>query len=254
MSVANMKGDHKTLGWVFGGEKTGQPTVPEANIQVTYLKSTWNPFLVLDDRPGPSRTNGSGPHIHCFGGEWSRHSKFPWRNHWPVTQIPVLGRYAQAADRPAHTYTATQFSAAYETTEKSMTKIMLCGMTDKDAIDLLPPAESWLRAPKMTLDFDRFTNQGYDPAQRAYVISAQDASALRCRIEASTESPIRNLAIVVNDWGVRDATLRLNDQPMPQGKQFRQGHRRRIDGTDLIVWIEHQSDEPVEIELTPIVW
>jgi hypothetical protein len=253
MSVANMDGDHKVLGWASGDKNYRYPTLPNANIQVTYLNSIWNPLLVLDDRPGSNGKGGSGPFIHRFGGDdWSRHSKFPWRNHWPVTQIPVLGRYAQAADRPAHTYTATQFSAAYETTDKSMTKIMLCGMTDRDAIDLLPLAQSWLRAPTLTIDSDDYINAGYDQTQRAYALTCRkngQPSPVTLTLEAGTQSPIRNLAIVVRDWGRSDAKVVVDGR---SGVACRTGHHRRLEGTDLTAWIEISTDQPVQVALAPV--
>jgi len=252
MSVANMKGQHKTFGWDSGKKRFAYPTLPGANIQVTYLKSTWNPFLVMDDRPGRNDKGGDGPAILRVGGDnWSRHSKFPWRNHWPVTQIPILGRHAQAADRPAHTYTATQRSAAYETTDHSMTKIVLCGMTDKHAKQLLPLAKSWLKAPKLTLDSDAYLNEGYDPTQRAYVLACKKAdhpAKVALHFAASTESPVRNLAIVVRNWGHTAVRVEVDGYP---DTPYRTGHHRRLEGTDLIVWIEITSNEPVELEWKP---
>lgn len=251
MSIANMKGEHKTFGWNSGTKKGGYPTLPGANIQVTYLKSTWNPFLVMDDRPGRNATGGIGPAIHRFGGKWSRHSKFPWRNHWPVTQIPILGRHAQAADRPAHTYTATQRSAAYETTDHSMTKIVLCGMTDKNAQNLLSLARSWLKAPILTIDSDNYINNGYDQTQRAYILDCKtkaQPSPVTLNVAASVQSPVRNLAVVVRNWGQTEASLQVEGQP---NATYRTGHHRRLEGTDLIVWIVLESNKPVQIELKP---
>ncbi len=114
MSVASMDGTSKMYGWDWDTEATQHgPTIPGANIQVTYLKSKWNPFLILDDRKGINEKGNDGPEITRYVGRWSEFSDFPWRNHWPVVQDYVIGRYATTADGPAHTYTATQYNAPY---------------------------------------------------------------------------------------------------------------------------------------------
>jgi hypothetical protein len=58
-----------------------------------------------------------------------------------------------------------------------------------------------------------------------------------------------NLAIVIKNWGDDGATLALNGKNVPQGKDFRIGHRRGFQTNDLIVWIRIESIEPVEITL-----
>ena len=256
LSVVNMKGETKTFGWESGKRSFGYPTIPGANIQINYLDSRFNPFLVLDDREGKNDRGGTGPAImRASGDDWSEHSRFPWRNHWPVTQVPVFGRFAQAADRPAHTWTATQYSAAYESTANSMTKIMLCGMTDRPIEELLPLARSWLRPPGLTLDSEAFSNEGYDPTQRAYVLACRDPgepAELSLQINGGAESPIVNLAIVVRDWGEHGVELTMDGAPIPRGKGFRWGHRRRPDGTDLVTWIEAQSSSAIRITMIPL--
>ncbi len=256
LSVANMEGDGKTYGWDGGPKKYAYPSLPGANMQITYLNSKFNPFLILDDRPGPNDEGTDGPVITRVGGDgWSEYSPFPWRNHWPVTQVPIIGRHAVAADRAAHTYTATQHSAAYATTRESMTKIMLCGMTDRgEAVELLPLARSWLRPPRMEILSKGFEGGQYDPTERAYLVRRVDSSSplsLDCRLAASEASPLENVAIVVENWGEDQPLARIDGQPVPHGRAFRFGHRRRIDGTDLVAWIETDRETPCRIELLP---
>ena len=114
MSVAAMDGRSQTFGWSFDGKaRQDEPSLPGANIQVTYLKSRWNPYLILEDGPGINEKGESGPRIDRYAGHWSEFSDFPWRNHWPVAQDYVIGRYACVADAPSHTYTATQYNAPH---------------------------------------------------------------------------------------------------------------------------------------------
>jgi hypothetical protein len=226
-------------------------------MQITYLKSKFNPFLILDDRPGRNDDGSDGPAITRVGGDgWSQFSPFPWRNHWPVTQIPIIGRHAVAADRAAHTYTSTQHSAACATTKTSMTKIMLCGMTDRrEAVELLPLARSWLRPPRMEVVSDGFEGGDYDPTQRAYVVRCLDGparAALVCRFSASEQNPLENLAIVVENWGEESPELSIDARPVPRGKSFRFGHRRRMEGTDLVVWIEIERKTACEMKVSAV--
>ena len=37
---------------------------------------------------------------------------------------------------------------------------------------------------------------------------------------------------------------------VPRGRNFRYGHRRTLDGTDLIVWIRAVSEKPLRITLS----
>jgi len=135
-----------------------------------------------------------------------------------------------------------------------MTKIMLCGMTDKKVEELLPLAKSWLRAPKIVIDSDTFINEGFDPTQRAYILTCKEPSKL-CQIKlkllASEESPIVNPAFILAGWGEASASLKINGKPISQGKDFRIGHRRRLQGTDLILWIEAEATNLLQIDLSP---
>jgi hypothetical protein len=99
-----------------------------------------------------------------------------------------------------------------------------------------------------------YTNHGYDQAERAYVLScSQDAGpvALDCVLKAGEQSPVLNPAFLLQGWGDAEAELTLNDKPIPRGKLFRFGHRRVLDSSDLIVWIQAESAVPVRIQLAP---
>ncbi len=255
LSVANMKGETKTFGRESGKKSYGFPTVPGANIQIVYLDSRFNPFLVLDDRDGKNDRGRSGPEIFRASGDgWCEHSEFPWGNHWPVTQVPLLSRHPQAADRPSHTWTSTQYSAPCQTTTNSMTKIMLCGLTDKPVEELLPLARSWLRPPTLTVTSAAFANEGYDPTQRAYILTCQHSgkpAKLEVVLLASEESPLVNPALIVKDWGKAGVALRLDGVSVVPAEDLALGHRERLEGTDLVVWIRTTSMAPLHIELTP---
>ncbi len=256
ISVANMQGTTKIYGWEGGKKSYAYPTFPGANMQITFLRSRFNPFLILDDRPGRNERGGDGPAITRVAGDgWSNYSAFPWRNHWPVTQVPIIGRYAVAADRPSHTYTSTQNSAAYATTHHSMTKIMLCGMTARDnAVQLLPLARSWLQPPKLHFTSNAFHNDGYDPTQRAYVLtctSGGNPSTLECLLAADAHSPVVNPCIVIKNWGDREVELTINGTRVERGNRLRIGHHRTMERSDLVIWLEEECTKPLALTLTP---
>jgi len=56
-----------------------------------------------------------------------------------------------------------------------------------------------------------------------------------------------NPAFAIKNWGEADALLKVNDKSIKCGKDFRFGHRHRLEGTDLIVWLKMESVKPVEI-------
>ena len=244
MSVAAMDGRSETFGWDFEGKaRQDGKSIPGANIQVTYLKSRWNPYLILEDGSGTNEKGESGPRIDRYAGKWSDYSAFPWRNHWPVAQDYVIGRYACVPDAPSHTYTATQYNAPHSVEGMKMTKLMLCGCTEGDAADLLPLAKSWLRAPEMTLDGKAVP---YDVTQRAYVVASFPAEAgnLSLRLSASPDHPANGLCIILPGVSAIPQEVKVNGSPLPG---FKAGIRTAWDGPSLILWLPVTATSPVEI-------
>ena len=243
LSLANMEGESRSYAW----PPKGNDVLPGANIQVVHYKSRYWPFLVLWNTDARIWLWGAGR-------EPSKHSKFSWWNHWPVAQVACDGRNAAFADRPGHSCTSTQDCAPYKTGENSQTKIMLCGMTDKKAGGLLPLARSWLHPPELQLQSPGYRSHGYDPAQRVYVLSCATPSRppqLKVKLTAGKDTPLVNLALLVKSWGPQDAVLTINGQEVPRGKTFRLGHLQHLTGADdLIVWMERESDEPIDVSLT----
>jgi hypothetical protein len=140
----------------------------------------------------------------------------------------------------------------YQTTENSMTKIMADGLTTKKVSELLPLAKSWLSPPEIAVTGEGFRSEGYDAAERAFVL-VHDASArlaaLDLTIKASEESPVVNPAIVVKNWGEGGARLKIDGRPVAGGKDLRCGIIRKLEGTDLVIWIRKESVTPVKITL-----
>jgi hypothetical protein len=60
-----------------------------------------------------------------------------------------------------------------------------------------------------------------------------------------------NPAFVIRDWGNANAKLTLNGKAIPRGKEFRYGHRRTLESTDLIVWVRAESQSALRILIEP---
>lgn len=274
MSVAAMDGRSETYGWDLGENRQDLPSLPGANIQVTYLNSQWNPYLILEDGAGLNEKSTRGPRIDRYSGRRSEFSVFPWRNHWPVTQDYVIGRHAVVADAPSHSYTATQYNAPHSVEKVSgpgdavyspvegveipytskavpeeptatwkITKLMLLGCTEGDAVDLLPLAKSWLRAPGMTEDGQDIP---YDLTQRAYVIPARTVDTRSFHLNASADHPVHGLCLILNGAGKRPSAIKVDGEDCVD---FKTGICPGLAGPRLILWIPLSATVPTDIEI-----
>lgn len=248
MSVAAMDGRSETYGWTPGDSPVfNLSSLERANIQVTYLKSQWNPYLILEDGSGINEMGTPGPRIDRYAGKWSDYSAFPWRNHWPVAQDYVIGRFACVPDAASHSYTATQYNAPHSVVPVGdatwkITKLMLCGCTEGNAADLLPLAKSWLRAPQMTLDGKEVP---YDVTQRAYVISSEGERSISLRLAASQAHPANGLCLILPGVDKAPQEIRVNGAPL---SGFKAGVHTAWDGPSLLLWLPVKSESPATIE------
>jgi hypothetical protein len=126
----------------------------------------------------------------------------------------------------------------------------LYGMTTKPITELVKLARSWAQAPEMVVKGKGFQNRGYDRGDRAYHLISEGTDALECEIRASEDSPIVNVALVVEKWGPRGVNLQIDGKQVPRGKQFRYGYNYQMDGTTLLAWISLEASAPVTIKLT----
>jgi hypothetical protein len=51
-------------------------------------------------------------------------------------------------------------------------------------------------------------------------------------------------------WGGDKFVEKIDGRKIKRGKNFRFGHRHRIEGSDLIVWLKTESTKPIEISLS----
>ena len=252
---ANMKGEvrrQRWNPWPSNGDVAApfSNDLPGANINVVNFKSKSKPYYIYEP----------GTRIIPYGGglvELRDYSKFPTWNHWPVSQAPSDGRYAWNTDRVSSSAVTSPEPAVDEPVDEDGTSHgrFIMGLTDQPIEKLAPIARAWLQPPKLIVKGDVFAIEGYSRDQRAFILSKKtsgNADILEFEVAASEESPMVNPAFVVKGWGESDAELKIDDREIERGKVFRFGHYRRLEGTDLIVWVKTKIMKPVSISISPV--
>lgn len=99
---------------------------------------------------------------------------------------------------------------------------ILYGFTDKSAASLAALARSW-NHPAPVENVSGCESRGYDPSQRAYVLTATSLP-IALNVSGSKDSPIHNPCFVVENWN-RDSRARItiDGEEVRPGKALRQG-------------------------------
>ncbi len=243
LTFVNLKGETATYSWGHPPTIISKPD--DANIQVVNLKSRWKPFQIVSPvHPLISVVHGRSPD-----------SIFQWWNHWPVAQVKSSGILAISPDRPSHSSLSHIEGQPYARTWDSITKIMLDGLTDEAPAQLAWLARSWASAPKLAVTAGGFESQGYDPAQRAFVLarSKSSSSAPLCfTLAADKESPLVNPAFVVNGWGNSIPQLKVNGRPVVWGPNARYGIVSSLDADKLVIWLRLRATTTTAVEIAPL--
>jgi hypothetical protein len=246
VTVGNLAGETQVFSYVEDPKPEGSKPVPaDLVVQMHNLKSSYKPFIVFE--PGNRMK-------YLRDMPLANLSRPGSGNHWPVGQILSDGRTALAADRATH-------SLGFPISEPPQNRgsdgrdyrASLYGMTDRPFSELVELARSWSRAPELRVERGGARSLGYDRSERAYRLKAAApvSRPLELTLAASRESPIRNLAFVVEGWGDAQARLALEGRAVARGRAFRFGHRHRLDGSDLLVWVEAKSVTSLRLRLEP---
>jgi hypothetical protein len=251
LTLENMAGETATFHWepktdgAFslpkGPAKLDRPN--NANIQIVHLKSAQNPFQIVWPR---------GVSFDTYNGEPS-YSMFEWWNHWPVAQVGSSGRPAIAADRPSHSSLSHIYWEPYARTAESMTKLLLCGLAERDsaAKRMVLLSKSWISPPDARLSAPEEGTVEYDPAQRAFVVHrrANDGRGpLKILIESSVDRPLVNPAFLID---AVDAPKKV--RVWMNGKEAQisvpVGMERHLEGDQAVIYLEMTATDPVEVEI-----
>ncbi len=243
--VGNLRGESGTMRFVTDPDKN--KTFPDdLSYQIYNFKAKRKPFIIYEKGV---RMN----YVRDFRMDERGLATPGSCNHWPVGQARCDGRSVQAADRPTHFFGFPISNPPVHEKDGRSWWNGLYGMTDKaSAEDLLSLARSYAQPAPMQVRGEGCTGHRFDPSERAYKITCNDPEAIgtvTCTFAASTQSPVENLALVIDNWGEARLGLKLNGEKVKRGQAFRYGTRQLVDSTRLIVWIECQSTEPVTVEL-----
>ena len=244
LKAANMDGETHTYSWP-GDPKAESPVRPaHANIQVVNLRSKADPFIVFE--PGNEMT--------VFMAKMrSDGERFAGCNHFPVSQIPSDGMRCVARDRVSHLGVNYNDPVWHDSPDGTVWAVWMTGTTDGPPEALLPLARSWLQPPELRLEGRAFVNEGYDRAQREYVVRMADSSKpsiLAGTFLASDRSPLVNACLVVKGWGDAPAAVRIGGRAVAARDGVRVGYVRSLESTDLIVWLTVRADKPVPVTIS----
>jgi hypothetical protein len=254
--MMNMKGETHTYSWANGAPmEIDKPD--NYNIQFINLKSNSIPFVVVNEgKPSVTRRDieTDGPWLKIYRGEIiEEHSIFPWWNHWPVAQIPSDGRWASEPDRVSHTSLSNDLEwQEAELTERTHVRVMMHGLTNKPKNEIVKVAKSWLYPPEIEINGSEFIYEEYDDFERAFILRRESnvSKGMDMTINTNADSPIYNPAFIIKNWGESEAALKVNGEDIPRGKDFRYGFRHTLNGTDLIAWINVQSESVQKLSIT----
>jgi hypothetical protein len=248
VTVGNLTGERRVFRYVEKPAEETRDGLPEdLTIQMHNLKSPQKPFIVFE----PGNRMGYLRDLDIISLSRPAH-----HSHWPVAQIPSDGRSNQAPDGPGH---LLGFPISRPPIHEGGDREWwngLYGMTEEPFDALVAVARSWSRPPELRVNGTTFAGNGFDRSERAYKLSrvgnAVSGAPLRFDLHASSASPVRNVALVIENWGDAGAMLRVDGRPVARGSRYRYGHRHTLSGTDLVVWIDLSRDRPVRLALEPL--
>jgi hypothetical protein len=244
LTLVNLKGESHLYSWADEMPDFTKQELPKAPvIQVVNLKSEHKPFEIFEP----------GARMRVFRIEARRDvSHFPWWNHWPEAQIPSDGRYAIMPDRPSHFSLSWGGPPIHRRDDGAYYATWLYGARTKPVPgDLARLARSWVEAPKLSALGPGFVGGGYDRTQRAYVLKRAVAgrAVLSFGLDASEAAPLENLSLLVEGWGEDEPVVALDGRALRAKDGVRFGHVRRLDRTDLVLFVPVRGTRPVALRV-----
>ncbi len=159
-----------------------------------------------------------------------------------------------SATKAGHGFAGAWQWQPFATTPTRKSWRMLLGSATREA-DRLHATRSWLAPPALRVESGPCTSAGYQPDEKAYLLTTTKpgaAGAVRFTLAGSPSSPVANPAFVIKGWGRSAARLLVDGREVPSGADFRHGHRKTAAGSDLIVWVRANAGKTVTFEiLTP---
>jgi hypothetical protein len=209
------------------------------------MRARARPFAIFEP--------GTRPRVYV-GRVRDEVTNFPAYNHWPVSQVRSDGRFAQAADHATSFSISQNYPPRHAEAGGFEWVAILYGATFDDPASLVPLARSWIRPPELAVRAGSAVALGYDIGQRAYRLRCSAAGAcgeLSLELRASPDSPLVNALLVLEGFGDGAVDVSIGGQRLEPDRSLRTGYRKTLDGTDLLVWLEKASTEPVGVRIAP---
>lgn len=244
LKIANLKGEILQLKYKENPRVINEELIPDSpNIQQHNFKSVYDPFIIFEP----------GNRMHYIMDRDIKNLSLPGScNHWPVGQANCDGRVTQASDRPAHFLGFPISSPIVHDDENGRSyHNSIYGMVDIPFQKLVALSRSWVNAPDMILKNNKKELEAeYDRSQKAYVIKSISGQIdeVEASIACSEKSPLFNPAIVIEGWGSKIPEVILDGKKL-KNSDFSFGFDKDLDNTNLIIWFQLKSSEPLEINI-----
>jgi hypothetical protein len=134
--------------------------------------------------------------------------------------------------------------------EPTHAKMFLFGLTTEPIAALAAIDRSWTNPPQIVVNGEGYRSNGYDPTQRAYQIESLKPAdgSLSISLAASKASPVFNPVFIIKGWGSAQPSIAVNGKPASRNF-YRIGQVHELESTDLIVWLQKESDTPIKITI-----
>lgn len=240
ITFMDMKGEKAAYSWQDGPPKTFA-TPRYKPIELVNFKAAYKPFSIFDEK------RICNPFSFGLNKEYTT---IPNWNHWPVQQVPSDGRTVVAPDKPSHSSLTGSNGKMQIVEKKSDGEYWACslrGMTDKPIDSLMPLAKSWNNAPPIINAFGGSAT--FDKYERAYIFKTVDPllKQLSFTVNATPSLPLYNLPVVIDSWNAASVSVRINNQLLKQGKDYRVGFVPELEENKILLFINTRSTAKLNV-------
>nr|WP_299382917.1 LamG domain-containing protein [Allomuricauda sp.] len=251
VTLANVNGEtssHSFETWPSDQLQGGRfkHSIDDEVLSVINVKSNTKPFFIYEEPGGIGPYGGGRKEIDY------RLSKFHWRNHWPVSQIPSDGRFVLANDRVTSSAITSPLAGMQRENEGgALEGRFVLGLSDGSMEDLVQFAKFWLNTPEIALSDDSFSYEGFSRNDRAYHMTrnSRTAEMVQMEIAADAQAPLVNPVFIIHNWGDAAPSISLDEEVLPSEK-FRYAIRNTLESRDLILWFDLALDKKTKLVLS----
>jgi hypothetical protein len=217
--------------------------IARTNIQVVNLKNTQMDAFTIVESSDEVMFIASGDH-----DDPNNASFFDQWNHWPVNVHHSFGELALNDSSASHSPIGNIYNwPSYEQGNNFASKVLLTGISDLSNAELADLAKSWDTPPTIIVTSGG-VSQGFDKAQRAFVINATKQT-IEFSVEASPAAPIFKPGVVIKHWDSdAPAVVKIDGIIKTNGVDYQQGIILDTDGSEtLILWFNQISKKNLTI-------